>query len=292
MACNCDSDNYFDTWENLLSEIENPDENRSWTAAYLAYHEEHRRHDPDLAPRLSKGIIEMFEEEAGYRYTGITWDDVAADDAEQYLKGLPVSDDWPTDVTKAGSGAVLAFALPLLRDEGLEHIGRWRDRPSGEPPAADGDALPGLPETIREVCARLSWDQRLRWLLHRLSWTAHRVLDERRIAEKDRWRIADGAVLLANWAHGVPLDSDEGAEMIRDALRDRRHSLGWDQELRWLLNSITWQADHVMDDRQVDQLERERIQAGAVLLANWARGLPLDSDEGARMVRDSFSTDR
>ena len=292
MACNCESGNNLDTWENLLSEIENPDQNRAWTAAFLAYREEHRRHDPELAPHLSTGIIEMFEEEAGYRYTGSTWEDVAADEAEQYLNGLPASDDWPTNVMKAGNGAVLAFALPLLRDEGLEHLGRWRDRPGGEPPALDGDAPSGLPDTIREVCARLSWDQRLRWLLRRVSWTAYRVVDERRIAEKDRRQIADGAVLIANWAHGVRLNSRKGAKKVRNAFGDRRYSLGWDQELRRLLNSISWQADQVLDDRQVTQLERERIQAAAVLLANWARGLPLDSDEGARMVRDSFSTDR
>lgn len=292
MACNCDSDNNFDTWENLLSEIENPDENRAWTAAYLAYHEEHRRHDPELAPQLSKGIIEMFEEEAGYRYTGSTWEDVAADDAEQYLNGLPALDGWPTSATKAGNGAVLAFALPLLRDEGLEHLGQWRDRPGGEPPAPDSDAPSGLPDTIREVCTRLSWDQGLRWLLHRMSWAARRVLDERRIAEKDRRRIADGASLIANWAHGTPLDSNKGAKMVRDAFQDRRYSLGWDYELLRLLESITWRADRELDDRQLDQLERERIQAGAVLIANWARGVPLDSDEGARMVRDSFPANR
>lgn len=117
-------------------------------------------------------------------------------------------------------------------------------------------------------------------------------MDERRIAEKDRRQIADGAVLIANWAHGVRLNSRKGAKKVGNAFRDWRYSLGWDQELRWLLNSISWQAAQVLDDRQVTQLEREQIQAAAVLLANWARGLPLDSDEGARMVRDSFSTDR
>ena len=288
MACNCDSDNYFDTWENLLSEIENPDENRSWTAAYLAYHEEHRRHDPDLQPRLSKGIIEMFEEEAGYKYTGRTWDDLAADEAEQYLSGLPASEDWPTRSTASGNTTMVAFARALLQDEGLNHLVDWAGQDEGGPAVSDGDVPLSLPATVREVCARLSWDQRLRWLLHRMSWAAYRVVEERRIAEQDRWRIKDWAVLLANWAHGEPLNSEEGAKMVRDAFRETKYSLGWDHELWSLLRSISWHADRMPDERQITELDRERIQNDAILIANWSRGEPLDSEEGAKMVRDSF----